>query len=695
MDTNPLEGKTRADLIADIQGLRRQLAQAEKTAAECRQALDGVGVSETGGDARCDVPASAPAEQGFRSIVENLDDVLFTLTPDGAFSYVSPQWQAAFGHQLSDLVGQRFEFFVHPDDRPGWLGFMRQVLATGAKQSGIEYRALCQDGSQRWYKVTASLIASAADGRPTLVGIGHDVTERRQVEDALRESEERLRSFLENVPVGIFVSSRDGKFSYVNPALPVIMGYDSCAEMMAAVNHKSIAEVLYVEPTQRPALVDELDRSHHHWLSYEGRYRRKDGQIIDAAISIGQKLDKSTNEPRFYGIVNDITARKRTEAELIAARQTAESASLAKTRFLAAASHDLRQPIQAISLFNDALLKAGLGAEPRRIANHLAQSVNSLRELLNALLDISRLDAGAVRPCFEVIDVTDLFTRIDAELSGLAVDKSLRFKLCFPFRGMALNTDTKLLMSLLGNLVGNAIKYTRAGGILIAVRRRGDQALIQVWDTGVGVASEDMSNIFEEFFQIGNPQRDRSKGLGLGLAIARRLARLLDTEVVCRSRLGRGSVFEFYVPLAPPLEQTAPGSTADLNDDAGTANALRGRRVVVIEDDVMVAEALQMALELFGMNITRYGSAEEALADAAIAAADFYISDLRLPGANGIQLLDAIQLRTMRPLKALVLTGDTSPERIETTQASRWTVLFKPIDLPRLLAAIEAQVAVR
>ncbi|CAG0957705.1 partial two-component system, sensor histidine kinase, partial [Rhodocyclaceae bacterium] len=243
------------------------------------------------------------------------------------------------------------------------------------------------------------------------------------------------------------------------------------------------------------------------------------------------------------GALQDITERKRAEADLVAAKQAAEAANVAKSRFLAAASHDLRQPIQAINLFQSALAMTTLGPEQKRISDSLATATRSLGDLLNALLDISRFDSGAVVAHPEALHIDALLCGLDAEFTLLATEKSLRFRLHLPSRERVIRTDPKLLHSLLGNLIGNAIKYTRRGGVLVGVRRRGDQALIQVWDTGIGIGPEHLGSIFEEYFQIGNPERNRAKGLGLGLSIARRLARLLQTEVVCRSRPGRGSVF--------------------------------------------------------------------------------------------------------------------------------------------------------
>jgi signal transduction histidine kinase len=253
-------------------------------------------------------------------------------------------------------------------------------------------------------------------------------------------------------------------------------------------------------------------------------------------------------------------ARNRSEAlatvrmaleHLAEARDEAEAANLTKSRFLAAASHDLRQPVQAIALFQSALEATPLDDEQRRISGLLRESTQSLTEILNALLDVLRLDSGTVKAYPEPVPVALLLRKIEAQCSALATAKGLRFRLFQPGDAtVALLTDAALLNIVLRNLVDNAIKYTQRGGILIGVRRRGGHALIQVWDTGKGISADKIGTIFDEYVQLDNPHRDSANGLGLGLSIAQRLSDLLGIALRCRSRLGRGSVFELSVPLA-------------------------------------------------------------------------------------------------------------------------------------------------
>lgn len=428
--------------------------------------------------------------------------------------------------------------------------------------------------------------------------------------------------------------------------------------------------------------------------------RIQDGQAADDEIDLldqrfralleglarrDEARDRAERELADYQNNLEATIEARTR-ELRLAQEEAQRLNRAKSDFLAAASHDLRQPLQAIGLFHGALKATALDATQARIVQNLSISLTSLTDLLNALLDISKLDAGRVKPVPEPVGIERLLTRIDAEFAPLAVEKGLRFKLAFPLRDIAVLTDSRLLQSLLGNLVGNAIKYTERGGVLVGVRERGDDLLFQVWDSGVGIAETDRERIFDEYFQVGNQERDRRKGLGLGLSIVRRLAQLLGTEVRCRSRPGRGSVFEFRLPRLDFVLGDAPGA-GDGVGDADDAADFAGRRAVVVEDETLLANAIEIACESVGISVLRFATAEEALASDSLLAADFYVSDFRLPGMDGLHLLDEIARRAGRPINAALLTGETAPERIRAAEASGWPVLFKPVEFSRLLHA--------
>jgi len=509
--------------------------------------------------------------------------------------------------------------------------------------------------------------------------------ELHRARDELEATRARYFDLYDQAPVGYCTLNESGLILEANLRAATLLGTVRAALIRQPIFRFILNEDQDVFYLHRQRIIESGKQQ-----MCELRMVRADGSLVwmllESAAARGEEGAKTLRV-----VLSDISERKRFETELIAARQAAENATLAKSRFLAAASHDLRQPIQAINLFNDTLVRMGLNEQQKTISDHLSQSVDSLSDLLNGLLNISKLDAGIVRASPEVIQVEPFFSRMDNEFSPMASRKNLSFRLCFPLKELALFTDARLLKSMLGNLLGNAIKYTRQGGVLLGVRQRGNQALIQVWDSGIGIAPQHMARLSEEFFQVENSERDRTKGLGLGLAIVKRLARLLGTEVICRSRPGKGSVFEFRLPLAEmPLEEESRQGRLS-RTEADIVAGLSGRRVVVVEDDTLVCGAIRLSLESVGMRVTAYGNAEEALSDAEIAQADFYITDFRLPGMNGMEYLEVVQQHSKKPLKAVVLTGDTSTDRIDMTSACRWPVLFKPVDLGKLMSAIESQ----
>lgn len=413
------------------------------------------------------------------------------------------------------------------------------------------------------------------------------------------------------------------------------------------------------------------------------------GDMVNNFNALLQEIDSNRQSLQTYqGELERLVAER--TAELSAAKESAERADRAKSRFLAAASHDLRQPIQAMNLFQDALGRTQLNPEQRRISDYLSQSTRSLAEILNVLLDVSKLDGGMVQPNPETVPVRDLLTTIDAEFAPLALARGLRFKLFFPQGPLALHTDAKLLHGLLRNLIDNALKYTERGGVLVGVRRRRGRVLLQVWDTGIGIAPQHLRAIFDEYFQVSNPQRDSTKGLGLGLAIVRRIAAILGGRIACRSRPGQGSVFELSLPLPRTIE-VAPH--ADECHDAASASPLSGLRVAVVEDDIMAARALELSLGACGMEVATCGSAEEALKDPRIRAADFYIVDYRLPGINGVEFLEAIQAQCAQPVLATLLTGEAFGTPATDPKFGGWKVLFKPVHLEALVSEIRRQVA--
>ena len=376
-------------------------------------------------------------------------------------------------------------------------------------------------------------------------------------------------------------------------------------------------------------------------------------------------------------------------AELRERKEEAERANAAKTRFLAAASHDLRQPLHALGLFVSRLVQLPHGPEEQPLVNHIEASVQALQDLLDTLLDISRLDAGLVT--FKPADfpVAELFARLDLEYAGPAEEKDLVLRV--RPSDLWLHTDSRLLARILMNFVSNALRYTTRGGVLLACRRRGGKAVIQVWDTGVGISPEHIHEVFGEYVQVDNPERNRAKGLGLGLAICDRLARLLELPLGVRSVPGRGSVFWIEVPLGLAHEQDGRETT-----DVAAGIHLSGV-VVVIEDDALAAAGMIELLRSWGCRAIGAASAREAQqhCDAAGAIPDMAICDYRLlDGEDGISAGLALR-RRYGPIPVLLVSASADDRLIAGAARRQFTLLTKPVRPGKLRAVVQQMLAQR
>lgn len=391
-------------------------------------------------------------------------------------------------------------------------------------------------------------------------------------------------------------------------------------------------------------------------------------------------------------------------SELRSAIQTAEGANRAKSTFLAAASHDLRQPVHALGLIFRTLAHFGRAKEVDRAAiidgvEHGQRALSGLNALLNSLLDISRIDAGATTFLRQAVSLSTLFNDLELEFSPRATEKklSLRFR---PSAQFALS-DPVALRRILANLVDNAVRYTSRGGVFIGVRKRDGKLLLQVCDTGVGIPEDQRATVFEDFYQLNNTERNREQGLGLGLAIVRRLCAALDHGIDVRSRVDQGSVFTVAVARAETVPSTV--DVRHLRDDEPNPVVERNVKplVLIIDDDADVLSATSVLLQACGYEVVTARSDVDLPDFMTLSHCDAIICDFRLPGVrNGAELVTAIGALTGRAIPALLITGDTAPERIQEAGTSGLSVLHKPIapealerELHRLLSSGREPVA--
>ena len=363
------------------------------------------------------------------------------------------------------------------------------------------------------------------------------------------------------------------------------------------------------------------------------------------------------------------------------AQREAEEANRAKSVFLASASHDLRQPLHALGLFLVSLGRTPLDTRQRQLLDHIEASSGAAREMLNTLLDFSKLDAGVVTSRPRPFRLQPLLHKLENEFAPQANARGLVYRT----RDTTVTAfgDPTLTELILRNLIANAIRYTRTGGVLVACRKRRFHLSVEVWDTGIGIPAIQHRAIFREFHQLGNPERDQRKGLGLGLAIVDGLARTMQTSVTLGSVPNRGSVFRLRLPLAwtAPEESVLPGA----------ATRLDGLRVLVIDDDPAIREAMAGLLTVWNCPNRTAETEDDALALLASFTPDLVLADYRLRGhRTGLEAIAAIRERIGRDLPAIVITGDTAADRLRNVHAGGTALLHKPVVPGELHAAIGA-----
>ncbi|HEY5807185.1 MAG TPA: hybrid sensor histidine kinase/response regulator [Povalibacter sp.] len=372
------------------------------------------------------------------------------------------------------------------------------------------------------------------------------------------------------------------------------------------------------------------------------------------------------------------------------ARVGAEEASRSKSRFFAAANHDLRQPLHSLGLFATALRNGSEGRAGIKLVDQILLCTESLEQLFDNLLDISRLDAGQVEVKREVVPINVVFERVRRTFAVPAEEKGLRLRV--RRSDATLSTDPTLLFRMLSNFVSNAIRYTDKGGVLVTCRKRGNKVAVEVWDTGIGIPPEQHERVFEEFYQLNNPERDRTRGLGLGLATVKRIAALLDHPLQLRSVQGRGSRFSIEVPTADPEKVQSISATVEQK----VPNLLRGKLIVVVDDEASVRLGMQSLLESWGCKCVTAMDAPEALNELGERIPDFIIADLRLRGEDtGIDAIRVLRSYLGESIPAVLISGDTATEQLRKVSAAGLTIMHKPLKAVRLRALLNHEFARR
>jgi PAS domain S-box-containing protein len=501
-------------------------------------------------------------------------------------------------------------------------------------------------------------------------------------------SSELVRSVLDSAPDAMIIIDSAGKILFANRQVSALFGY-AAAELVDGPVEKLLPERFRGRHVGHRSDYTHNVRVRPMGMGLELFGMRKDGTEFPVEISLSP-IDQGS-DVRVAAAIRDVTERKQTEKELREARRDAEHANLAKSRFLATASHDLRQPLQTLGLLNGALRRMIRDEECLELLREQDQAVDAMSRLLNALLDISKLESGAIKLELTDFDMDALFEQLRRDFASVASNKGLELAIEKP--NVTVHSDPALVSQMLRNLLSNAIKYTQQGTVQLHCEIGGGKLRVAVRDTGVGIAPDQVGMIFDEFYQIGVTPNSSRDGYGLGLSIVQRIARLLELKVQVESDLGKGSIFSFELPAVTSSRSAAePGAATQSGGAKSVGNAVR---ILLVEDEPSVRNAMRMLLKIEGYHVTIAATAEEALQLLRGSNRfDLLITDYHLEGGRtGTQVIAAAREIVSPSFKAVLVTGDTSSAVREMQCDAQLRITSKPINSDELLALIKALLA--
>jgi len=603
---------------------------------------------------------------------------------------------------VDDASGRMLERMMTPETARRWTEAFEKAAPSGDAVQ-MEGDLIDAEERPRRFRVNATA-RKRPDGSVIWDGVIIDITDLREAEAARRLTMDQLAFALEHADAGIWEWDLRRDRCVWSDGLWRLFGYQAPVENPTL---RAIEARLHPDDVETywsgldAMLVNGGDNR------MEFRVLLPDGSVRWIASRARTALDSAGAPTSVIGLDIDITQMRRYQEEMRAAKEEAERADAAKSRFLAAASHDLRQPVQSLMLLAHVLSQKLAGHESAELMTTMRAALDALKELLDSILDLSRLDAGIIETATVETPLSAVMSRLAAEYGPRFGERGLRLRVFHP--SATIVVDPTLLARIVGNLVENALKYTRKGGVLVGARRRGDEVRIEVWDTGIGIPSDKMEDIFGEFVQLGNPERDRARGLGLGLAIVRRLARLLGYTLDVRSREGRGSMFAVTVPLGRSTRtptDAGPASAPARIEAASIVPAPPASRsdhavppavsAVVIDDERFVLEGLRAMLEDWGCQVVAEADDDAALArlEAEGIIPGLLICDYRLSGGRtGVDVIRRLRERYGVELPAVLLTGDTGLQVDMERLGKGVRIVRKPVsprEFRRLIAEIAA-----
>nr|WP_246500603.1 ATP-binding protein [Azospirillum rugosum] len=614
-----------------------------------------------------------------------------------AVAEVDRDWKVVF---LNDRAKALLPYSSSLYGRNGWEAFPELVGGTAwdrlnhamMEREPVEFELLGPT-TGLWFA------ARAFPSRKGLVIYFQDVSQRKQHEEErtrlnrqLEEERTLLRAVLDHMPSGVLVAEApSGRIVKVNAAaermlgqpLPRVIGAERLYDVPIPPGfgpHRPDG-TLYgggETPLARALLAGEVVEQE------DLDYHRADGGVVTLSVSAAPVRDADGRVVLAICTLRDVGERKAMEMALHQAKEQADQANRAKSKFLAAASHDLRQPMQSMFLFSGILHRHVTGEQGQRSLEMLERGLDTLKGLLDSLLDVSRLDVGAIEPRIEAVALAGLVDEIVASYTPILESKGLSFRVAGD-RAVSVRSDRVLLGRMLRNLVENAVKYTERGGVEIGLHLLDGKVRVEVADTGIGIPPDQLDQIFAEFHQVNNPERDRARGLGLGLAIVQRLSVILDHPVEVRSQPGRGSVFTIDLPLDQAEAEPPPNEAQPRGDG-------RAPLALLVDDDAIVLLGLRDMFREWGYEVLIAGSTDQAVERVREAGRfpDAMLVDYRLrEGRVGTEAVVRIRAMAGAPVPAMILTGESGPECEQDAAQHGLKVVRKPVTPRQLRRALD------
>ena len=606
-------------------------------------------------------------------------DMLCIANFDGYFVDLNPAWERTLGFTIEELKAKPFIDFVHPDDQEPTIAEAEKIMTTGQDVVSFENRYMCKNGEYRWILWSSSLSLE----KRLYYAVGRDITRRKQAEDALEQEQSLLKAFMDNTTDHIYFKDKESRFIRINKAQTNLFRLSDAREAIGRTD----AEFFTGEHAQQ-AYADEQEviRSGIPMAAKEEKETWPSGEETWVSTTRAPLFDRSGQIIGTFGISRDITERVRAQEELQAAKEAAEYADRAKSDFLANMSHELRTPLNAIIGFAEILRDEIIGPirpDQKELVVDIHTSGRHLLNMINDILDLSKIEAGTMELDFEIFSIVDTMEEVNTVVNALASKKQIHLIQEFD-RDITVTADKTKFKQILYNLLANGVKFTNEGGrVTTQLEISENSLLVRVIDTGVGITPEDQEMLFQAFTQVDTSKARAHEGTGLGLALTKRLVELHGGEIWVESTVGEGSTFSFTLPIQRHAASSSAPTPSNLPSTADN------RTILVAEDNEQAAHLLGIYLMEAGYRVEYATDGEAAIAKAAEIKPFAITLDIMLPKKDGWQVLRALKANPDLQSIPVIIVSITE-ERQLGFGLGAVDHLVKPIDKTALLASLRS-----